>query len=125
VDTIWVIAADWQFRAMVLAQLLEEGYQVRAMPSPQMALAALLRGEEPPHLLIVDTHDGKIEPRVLHDLWQAAGQAALILCGSAQHRAALHQEDLPARLMLRPFRVADLVREVREALAEAQDNSPP
>jgi DNA-binding NtrC family response regulator len=118
VGEILLIAEDWQLRALVRAQLLEEGYQVRALPSLDVALAFLLRGAEPPCLILVDMEGCRIEPCALTELWQLTGQAPLIVCGGAVSQATLAQKDLPpAQVLLRPFRVGDLVGQVRRALA--------
>ena len=44
-DRIWLIAPDWQVRALVRAQLLEEGYDVTAVED-WGSLQALLQEEE-------------------------------------------------------------------------------
>lgn len=115
---ILLIAADWQLRALVRAQLLEEGFDVRALPSLEIALARLLRSGGQPWLAIVDVQGLQVEARQLSDLWRLTGHAPLILCGGALGREALAQEGLPpAEVLLRPFRVGDLVAQVRKVLA--------
>lgn len=115
---ILLIAADWQLRALVRAQLLEEGFDVRALPSLEIALAHLLRSSGQPRLTIVDTQDLQVETRQLSDLWRLTGHAPLILCGGVLSGEALVQEGLaPAEVLLRPFRVGDLVAQVRKVLA--------
>jgi DNA-binding response OmpR family regulator len=124
VGEILLVAADWQLRALVRAQLLEEGYEVRALPSLDLALAHLLHTGEPPRLTILDAQGVHIEAQKLVHLQQLTGQAPLILCGGALSRAELSREDLPpAHLMLRPFRVEDLVEEVRRVLACPEDGA--
>jgi DNA-binding response OmpR family regulator len=118
VGEILLIAADWQFRALVRAQLLEEGYELRALPSVESALSSLVRGDEPPRLIILDMKAVNVEAGVLWDLWRLSGEAPLVLCGGALDRAMLGRENLPpARVLLRPFRVGDLVDEVRRMWA--------
>ena len=115
---ILLIAADWQLRALVRAQLLEEGFDVRALPSLEIALAHLLRSGGQPRLTIVDTQGLQVEARQLSDLWRLTGQAPLILCGRALSGEVLVQEGLvPAGVLLRPFRVGDLVAQVWKVLA--------
>ena len=115
---ILLIAADWQLRALVRAQLLEEGFEVRALPTLETALAHLVHGGEQPRLTILDTQDVGIEARAVRDLWRLTGEAPLLLCGNALGQASLGQEGMPpARLLLRPFRVGDVVQEVRRMLA--------
>jgi len=118
VGEILLIAADWQLRTLVRAQLLEEGFDVRALPSLEIALAHLLRSGGQPRLTIVDTQGLQVEARQLSDLWRLTGQTPLILCGRTSGGGALAQEDLsPAEVLLRPFRVGDLVAQVRKVLA--------
>jgi DNA-binding response OmpR family regulator len=114
VGEILLISADWQFRALVRAQLLEEGFNVRAQSSLEVALATLLRGSERPRLTILDLQGIEDEARAVSDLWRLTGEAPLILCGGPSSRADVFQEGLlPVRVMLRPFRIGDLVEEVR------------
>jgi DNA-binding response OmpR family regulator len=118
VGEILLIAADWQLRALVRAQLLEEGFDVRALPSLKIALARLLCSGGQPRLTIVDTLGLQVEARQLSDLWRLTGHAPLILCGGVLSGEALVQAGLaPAEVLLRPFRVGDLVAQVRKVLA--------
>ena len=115
---ILLIAADWQFRALVRAQLLELGYTVRALPSLEVGLAYLLRGGQQPRLTVLDTQGLEIEGPMLADLRRLTGGAPLILCGGAFNRPLLAQMEAPPdRTLLRPFRVGDLVEQVRRMLA--------
>ena len=118
-----MIAADWQFRALVRAQLLEEGYQVRSLPSMAAALQHLFRSDEQPALTILDMKDLGAEAGEVRDLWWLAGEAPLILCADALSRNGLEKavpgwEELPqVAVLCRPFRVGDLVTEVRRMWA--------
>ena len=115
---ILLIAVDWQFRALVRAQLLEEGFEVRALPTLETALAFLVSSGKQPRLTILDTQDVEIEARPLQDLWRLTGEVPLLLCGSALSQVTTSQEGMPpARVLLRPFRVGDVVQEVRRMLA--------
>ncbi len=118
VGEILLIAADWQLRALVRAQLLEEGLEVRAWPSLEPALADLIRSGGQPRLSIVELQGSEGEGRLLADLWRLAGGAPLILCSGAIGRATLRQEGLPPveAVLLRPFRVRDLVKQVRKVV---------
>jgi DNA-binding response OmpR family regulator len=121
VDKILLIAADWRFRALVRAQLLEEGFEVSAWPSLESALAYLLRGGQPPQLILLETEAVEIEARMVSDLWQLAGQAPLLLCGGASSRGTLGGEGWPpATVLMRPFRVRDVVQKVRHALSRSR-----
>ena len=125
---IFLIAADWQFRALVHAQLLEEGFQVRPLPSPKAALQDLVISGEQARLIILDTKDLEPEAGTMADLLQLMEKVALVLCGDALSRSTLNrvvasqaaagrEGNRPVRVLLRPFRVGDLVREVRRLWA--------
>jgi DNA-binding response OmpR family regulator len=121
VDAILLIAADRRFRTLVRAQLLEEGFEVSAWPSLEYALAHLLRGGEPPQLIILDAEGIEIKARVVADVWQLTGQAPLLLCAGVYSRAELDREGFPpARVLLRPFRVEDVAQEVRKVLGRSE-----
>jgi len=108
-----LIAADWQFRALIRAQLLEEGYEVQAFPALGVALFHLQNTGLQPALTIVDTHGLGVEPDALSRLLEATGQAPLLLCGGLLDRGLPGQEGMPpAHLLVRPFRVGDVVAEV-------------
>jgi hypothetical protein len=128
VGKIFLIAADWQFRALVRAQLLEEGFEVRSWPSLKAALQDLVISGEQAGLTILDTKDLDFEAGATADLLRLMGGTPLILCGDAlsqsslstllTSRATVDQEGPPpARVLLRPFRVGDLVEEVRRVWA--------
>jgi hypothetical protein len=128
VGKIFLIAADWQFRALVHAQLLEEGFQVRPLPSLEAALQDLVFGSEKARLIISDTKDLDLETEAVADLLRLMGEVPLVLCGDALSRSSLDRvvasqwitgrEGIgPVRVLLRPFRVGDLVREVRRLWA--------
>jgi hypothetical protein len=110
-------------RALVRAQLLEEGYSVRALPSLEMAVAYLLRSEERPRLAIIEAEGIQAEARQVTELWLLTGQAPLILCVGALGRELLEEDLPPARLLQRPFRVGDVVKEVRRVL-ECSESKP-
>jgi DNA-binding response OmpR family regulator len=118
VGEILLVAADWHFRVPVRAQLLDEGHAVRALPSLETALAYLVRSGERPRLTLLDTQGIGIDTGVVGDVWRLSGKAPLILCGGVLSRAMLSQEGLPpmADVLLRPFRIGDLVEHVRKVL---------
>jgi DNA-binding response OmpR family regulator len=123
VGEILLIAADWQFRALVRAQLLEEGFSVEATRSLASALAHLAYSCQKPGLTILDVGSSSVEASSLQDLWQRTSQAPLILCAGAWSRNELTREGLPpAQVLLRPFCVGDLVAQVRKVLACPADD---
>ncbi len=79
----------------------------------------LVRSGEQPRLTILDAQSIEIEVQTLADLWRLTEEAPLILCGGILSQAVLGQAGLPplAAVLLRPFRVGDLVKEVEKVLA--------
>jgi DNA-binding NtrC family response regulator len=117
-EDVLLIAADWQFRRLVYAQLLEEGCTVLALPALETALTYLLRGGEPSCLTVLDLQGQEATGQQLKELAQLTKRAPLILCGGAMDRAMLAQGGLPpAKVLLRPFTVGDLVHEVWRVLS--------
>jgi DNA-binding response OmpR family regulator len=128
VGKIFLIAADWQFRALVRAQLLEEGFEVRSWPSLKAALQDLVVSGEQADLTILDTKDLDFEVGATADLLRVVGDTPLILCGDALSQSSLsnlvagratggQEGSPPARVLLRPFRIGDLIEEVRRIWA--------
>lgn len=112
---IWLIAPDWQVRALVRAQLLEAGYDVTAAADWE----ALLQEEEvmAPGLLIAElTGD---EPPDALTLLRAFPARRLVLRGAgAPAAAALRAAGIDA-VLSRPFSVGDVVRAARRLLSGA------
>jgi DNA-binding response OmpR family regulator len=126
VGEILLIAADWRLRALVRAQLLEEGFEVRALPALEVALAHLTGGGARPGLILLDTQGVAFDAQAVSALRQVSGQAPLILCGGAWSQVEAWQEGLAAaRVLRRPFRVGDLVEEVRRNWGWVKDDVSP
>jgi DNA-binding response OmpR family regulator len=116
VGEILLIAAGWRLRALVRAQLLEEGFEVCALPALEVALAHLSRGGERPALILLDTQGLAFDAQALSNLRRLSGQAPLMLCAGASSPVEAWQEGgAAARVLRRPFRVGDLVEEVRRS----------
>lgn len=116
---ILLISSDWQMRTLARAELLEEGYEVKAWPSLEAAMAHLIRSDERPALTIVDAEGIETEPQVLSDLWQLTGRAPLLLCGGLLDRRLLDEAGLPPlEPLLRPFSVGELTERVRRLLGQ-------
>lgn len=106
---IWLVAPDWEVRALARAQLLEEGYDVTAVEDWE-ALRARLAAEEvvPPALLVAEL-TGAEPPGVLA-LLRAFPARRLVLRGAgATAAAALRAAGIDA-VLSRPFSIADVVR---------------
>jgi DNA-binding response OmpR family regulator len=114
VGEILLIAADWQMRALVRAQLLEEGYEVRAWTGLKPAMAHLLQGGPQPRVTILDLAGIDADVQTLSDLWVLTGQMPLLVCaGRADGDLLLRPGMPPARILLRPYRVEEVVEWVR------------
>ena len=116
-DRIWLIAPDWQVRALVRAQLLEEGYDVTAVEDWD-SLQALLQEEEvvAPGLVIAElTGD---EPPAALALLRTFPARRLVLRGAgAPDAAALRAAGIDA-VLSRPYDIGAIVRAVRSLLGE-------
>jgi hypothetical protein len=116
---IWLIAPDWEVRALVRAQLLEEGYDVTAMESWE-TLETLLQAEDvtPPALVIAELTGN--EPPAALALLRAFPTRRLVLRGAgAPAAAALRAASIDA-VLSRPYAVGDVVQTARALLGHAK-----
>lgn len=114
---ILLIAADWQFRALVRSELLEEGYRVTALPSLGYAVAFLRRTRERPQVIVLDARGMEVGAGALPELSSLTGESAIVFCDSRASRSVSAQEDAePAVVLLRPFTVGEVVEEVRKLI---------
>jgi FMN phosphatase YigB (HAD superfamily) len=116
---IWLIAPDWQVRALVRAQLLEAGYDVTAMECWE-ALEARLQAEEvvPPALVIAElTGD---EPPAVLALLRAFPARRLVLRGARAPAAETLRAAGIDAVLSRPYAVGDVVRAARALLSSAE-----
>jgi DNA-binding response OmpR family regulator len=110
-------------RTLVRAQLLEEGFAVRALDSVEDALRELIRSDIQVGLMIVDV-PGTATAQPLTDLWRVAGQPPVILCAGVWSQGDLNAVALPpAQVLRRPFRVGDLVERVRRIVECPEDET--
>jgi len=117
-----LIAADGHTRALLLAELQETGYNVVALPSLEVALAALATGRVRPALVVLDTQgDPRAGPRGVGQLLNFLEEdVPLVLVVGAYDAHAL--APLRARVaawLPRPLRVGDVVSAVRRILGDA------
>lgn len=111
--TIFVVGQEWRFRALLRAQLREEGY--RALGLADLGEAAEALASLPaPALMVFDMAGAAPEEmqRLLPEL--AARLPVLVVAGP--------QEKVPApvqRLLRRPLSVGDILETVRELAGAA------
>ena len=113
-----LVAADWQSRALALAELQEAGYDVTALPGVRSALAALAQRRLAPALILLDVHgdDDATPARVEELLALAPGVPLVLVVGAFGQEAWEPLRTRLAGLLRRPLTVATLVDAVTTAL---------
>ncbi len=112
VDVLLVIP-DHRLRAFALAELLEQGYEVMAVPRARHA-RALLRAGVSPRLVIVDLVGLAENGDALRDLLGDSPERLLVLVGALERQEVAHLP--PCRVLGRPFTVGQLVERVQRLL---------
>ena len=111
-------AADWQSRALILAELQELGYQVMAVPGVEYAINAILRGLNDPPLLLIDVHhDPDATPEQVRGLLSLVPDRPVILMVGIFGRARWEPlRGEVTRYFQRPVRIGDVIAAVQELL---------
>ena len=121
-----LVAADWQSRALILAELQESGYEVMAVPGVAYAINALLKGLIDPPLLLLDVHnDASATPEQVRGLISLLPDRPVILMVGVFDRdrwEPLREE--VTRYFQRPIRIGDVIGAV-QALLPPQELKPP
>ena len=110
--------ADWQSRALIRAQLIEDGFEVVATESWTMMRRHLRPGSKP-RLALVDLKDLADPQDVLRDLRVLMKPERVLVLSAIGTMAREDIERLGFHVMPRPFVIEDLVREVRKVTATA------
>ncbi|MDQ7821033.1 MAG: hypothetical protein QN173_10805 [Armatimonadota bacterium] len=113
VDILLVIP-DRRLRAYTLAEALEQGYEVIAVPRARHA-QVLLRTGVTPRLLVIDLVGVGGEDDATRDLLARPPEGLLTLVGALERADVAHLP--PERVMLRPFTVGQLVARIRQLLS--------
>jgi DNA-binding NtrC family response regulator len=118
---ILLVAADWQSRAMLLAELQEAGYSVIAAPALRHAYRALIGRKVHPRLILLDVSgDQDATPPYVEQLGELApGSPLIVLVGAYDVAAWQPLQDRVAGFLRRPLKVGDVVEEVRRGLGGA------
>ncbi|RME50848.1 MAG: hypothetical protein D6790_20700 [Caldilineae bacterium] len=117
-----LLAADWQTRALTLAELKERGHQVLALPGLRWGLKALLQGRVDPPLVFVDTKDDDfVSPEEIHHLRELLPDVPIVLLTGVFEREtyAAIQEDVDA-FLVRPITIGEIVAAIEEKLPEGK-----
>lgn len=119
---ILLISHQWHPRALVKAQLEEEGHQVTGVALLAEAMGRLTPGRARFDLVILDTLGQPCDEGSLARLREAAAGTPIIICTGPYDLAQADFGALGFRHMLvRPFFIGDLVRLV----AQVFGNAPP
>lgn len=110
--TILVVGRDWKFRALLRAQLREEGFDALGFETLSDAIEELNRTAPPPSVVVFDTTDAAAPEKA--QLAGLAERVPVLVLASAQ-------EPLEAagwRVLRRPVQLSDVMAEVK-ALVES------
>ncbi len=114
-----LVAADWQSRALILAELQELGYQVMAVPGVTYAVKAVLRGLVDPPLLLIDVHhDPAATPEQVQGLLALLPHRPVILMVGIFDRDRWEPlRGQVTRYFQRPVRIGDVIAAVQELIS--------
>jgi DNA-binding NtrC family response regulator len=115
---VLLVAADWQSRALLLAQLQEAGYSVTAAPALRHAYRALMGQKVRPRLILLGTAgDLDAMPSYVEQLAELAHGIPTVLLIDADHLQEWQPlQDRVAALLRRPVSVGEVVAVVRRLL---------
>ncbi len=124
---IMLVAAPWQARTYILAELQEQGYEVRSLPGIRHALGYLVRRPRVhPALIVLDTMgDPDLNARTAHDLFAITAPAHWVVIASAV------RENLPediitssrVHVLRRPLAVEDVVNTIVSVVQQVSDET--
>jgi CheY-like chemotaxis protein len=119
VSRILIAGRDWQARALLRAQLLEEGFEVEAYETIPEALAVLGPGANRPDLLIADISASDDPSADVEALTAWSGEIPIWIIASRsfiiEKRLRGHGFEM---ILLRPVDVGEFVDQVKQRLAE-------
>ncbi len=112
-----VVMSKWQERALVSAQLQEEGYRIKSFPDIEVAAAYLCHAPVLPDAVVLDYRGLKISVEKLKAFRLLLGDVPLVLCTAPYSRDQVAEEVLnPARILVRPFTVGEVVEAIKGLL---------
>ena len=118
---VLLIAADWQSRTLVLAELREAGYSVIAAPALRYAYRALLARRVHPKVIVLDVSgDEEATPGYVEPLLELApGSPMILLAGGPDLATWQPLRDHAVEVLRRPLTVGEAVEAVRRGLGSA------
>jgi DNA-binding NtrC family response regulator len=114
VKQVLVIASSWQTRALIGAQLTEEGFEVTGSETFESAVSQLEQSKIKPRLLIVESTEITIDQKAIALLDEICRGAPLVLicgaweCPELEWTGAIHQLTKPTTI----GQIAEKVKEV-------------
>ena len=112
-----LVMGKWQERALVSAQLQEEGYEVLSFPDFETGTAFLCQTPSLPDGVILDFKGMKASAEELRAFRLLLGNTPLVLCTAPYSRNREAEEALnPAEILIRPFTVKELVETVKKLI---------
>ncbi len=123
-EEVLLVAADGRTRALLLAELQESGYNVVALPSLEVALAALATGRVNPALVVLDVQgDPRADRRGIGQLLNFLEEDVplVLVVGAYDARTLAPLRVRVAAWLSRPLRVGDIVTAVRRILRGADE----
>jgi DNA-binding NtrC family response regulator len=121
-----LIAADGHTRALLLAELQEAGYNAVALPSLEVALAALATGRVRPALVLLDTRgDPRADPRGVGQLVNFLEEDVplVLIVGAYDAHALAPLRARVAAWLPRPLQIADILTTVRRLLKKNHEDT--
>jgi len=121
-----LIAADGHTRALLLAELQEAGYNVVALPSLEVALAALATGRVNPALVLLDTQGNpRADLRGVGQLLNFLEEDVplVLIVGAYDAYALAPLRSRVAAWLPRPLRIEDILTTVRGLLKKNHEDT--
>jgi DNA-binding response OmpR family regulator len=114
---VLLLGKDWQFRALLRAQLIEEGLEAKAYETVRAALASLEETDLLPAMLVVDLFASD-DPAA--DIEQLATWASQIPIWIVASRNLMAEKRLKGRgfevILFRPVDMGELVEQIKQRL---------
>lgn len=117
----WVvlISSDWKTRALIRAQLIEEGLDVEAHDGARNALAQLEGSGPAPELLVADISTSDDPAADIDELGRLASRMPIwIIAGRALKLKQLLESRGFERILFRPIDLGELVERIRRRVGE-------
>ena len=121
--TVLVVENEPAQRQLVRRRLETEGFHVEVAPDGEAALALVQTRDEPFDLVLTDLSMPGIDGRQVSETLARYRPSVAVLCMSANPDAVprISPDDIPMRVMLKPFTADDLYHAVRDAITRSTD----